>query len=442
MQETNYLGNISHCSYNYNGNDNSSISYAPINIVGHIDKVINKYRNQLKSLKPKNYFEYENYQYLPNNQSNNTNNIISYKGENNNLYKNENISNLHQSNSANFDFNPSYNRTDINYNLNYKYNTINNKNNSFNNINNNGNFENSLINMNVKSEPCKNEKVCQNYEKFAKNNPLNKELERDNIKLQSLLTLEKTKVVQLTNLLKEKESENNLLKQKLNSTKIEFTNLINEFKLKYENYNIQTVELNKNIIKEFFEFFNENLPLFTKTDILMLNTNERVNFIENDGSNNKKNAIFIIDTFDKLIKKLLNDNKQLYNELSNFTNVLNETKNKTVNLSKNLEIMKTENDNLKKEINELINTINLLKENNIAIEKNYKIRNELVKNKSYSNLQNYFGNQFNNNYLDKPDYVYNVCNNQKINNNYRSITPIQQLRNKIADIEYLIINQN
>ena len=449
MQENNNSGNISHRSYSYNiiANENPPISNSSVDIVDQIDKVINKYRNQLESLKPKNCLEYDNYKYEPNNQISNPNRTISHFDNNINFYKTEINSNSYQNSPKNFDFNPNYNRTDINYGQNYKNNTINNnnKNDSFPNNANNYNFDYS-DNTNVEQKLGKEENISRNYEKYTQNSSLNKELENDNIKLQSLLTLEKTKVVQLTNLLKEKESEINSLKQKINSIEAEFTNIINELKFKYENYNSQTVELNKKIIKEFFEYFNQNLSLFSKTNILKLNFNEKLAFIENDGNSNEKNAIFIIDAFDKLIKKLLVDNKQLYNELSNFTNALDETKNKTINLSKNLEIMKNENDNLKKEIYELANTNNLLREKNSQIEQNCKISNEFVKNKSYSHLQNYCVDQYNNNnYLNNPDYAYNASNNKKINNNNnncRSITPIQQLKNKIVDIENLIMNQN
>ena len=440
MQENNNLGNISHRSYNIIANENNPISSTSVDIVDQIDKVINKYRNQLESLKPKNCLEYNNYQYETNNQNNNSSQTV-YNNNNINSYKNYNISKLQQ-NNTNFDFDQNYNRTDTNYNPNYKYNTIHNNNNDQFNNNSNDYYFRYSFNSNGEPNLCKKENLSQNYDKYNQNNSLNKELENDNIKLQSLLTLEKTKVVQLTNLVREKESEINSLKQKINSTEMQCTNLINDLKIKYENYNNPTVELNKRIIKEFFEFFNENLPLFIKTDILKLNPNERLNYAENDGDNNEKSAILIIDTFDKLIKKLINDNKQLYNELTNFTNALDETKNKTMNLGKNLEIMKNENDNLKNEIYKLVNTNNLLREKNKEIENYNKMGNEYVKNKSYSNLPNCYREQFNNNYSYKTDCVYNVCNNRKINNNYRSITPIQQLKNKIADIENLIMEQN
>ena len=380
-----------------------------VDLVSHIDNVINKYKTQLESLKPKKVPSQN--KWLDNYFNNKTNNTIDFS-------QFENTNNLNNNN---------------NFNTNYEDNNF-----KLNNINNNNNL------------PLNNNTNIINNQ----NDSINNELANDNIKLQSLLTLEKSKVTQLTNLLKEKDNEINQLNQKINAIESEYNCVVNNLKDKYESNAAQQNESKINIIKEFFEFFNQNIPLLNKTNILKMDNDSKINFIENNDNknSNEKSAMLAIESFDKLIKKLLSDNKELYNELVNFTSLFDKSKNKHLNLSKNLEILKEENKNLKNEINELLKENNYLRENDyinqneIARIENNKRTNELMSNKSCKNLgDGKINSQFYpvSSNCDEVHYDdYPINNEYDSAGNNRMVSPIQQLRNKINNIENIFQNQN
>ena len=92
--------------------------------------------------------------------------------------------------------------------------------------------ESILINKNIIDEDIIN---TNTYNKFINNDRKNtsflaQEMEKDNIKLGSALTLEKSKVVQLLNLLKLKDNEINNLKKQIDN----FEAKLSEIKDKYQ----------------------------------------------------------------------------------------------------------------------------------------------------------------------------------------------------------------
>ena len=232
---------------------------------------------------------------------------------------------------------------------------------------NNNNTYNKIINNDKKNIPF-----------------LTQEMEKDNIKLGSALSLEKSKVVQLLNLLKIKENEINVLKNqidnfemKLNEIKNKYqdiiksmeqeqTNKLNELynKMSDENNRIQlnfnenqknnellidkfNHELNKNekINKIFFDFFNKNIEIYKKTEILR---GENLLIKEKDYSEEK--ATLAAETWDKLINKLFQDNKDLYNEL---VRLKSEIGNYDIIMNQNTNYIQKENASLKQLIEKL-----------------------------------------------------------------------------------------
>ena len=307
-------------------------------IIEQVDKVINKYKNQIELLKPKNIPYDKNYYYQYNitseKKSNTSNYPIKIKNDSekyiNNIStninkKNYNYEEVKEEINDSFKPNNNINTNNYNYKYNFKYNLNENKNN--NNI--------ELPNYN------KDNSNLKLYNEFSY------EMENDNIKLGSALTSEKAKVVQLLNLLKEKENEISKLKQQLDNFEVK----INEIENKYQNI-INTLEQqqslkindifnniseeknklktdfneikrnsevqleqfnnelnsNKKIIKLFFDLFNKNLDLFNKTEIFRGPKIAENNFTE-------ENAFLAADTLDRLINKLVQDNKDLFNEL-------------------------------------------------------------------------------------------------------------------------------
>ena len=294
---------------------------------------------------------------------------------------------------------------------------------------------------------------------------LTQEMENDNIKLGSALTLEKSKVVQLLNLLKIKENEINNLKQQINgfeyklsdlekkyqeiieSMRQEQQNKINELYKKMSNEinkaNINlddnkknneillekyNKELNKNnkIIKIFFDFFNKNIEVYKKTEILK----GEQNFIIKSKDYSEDKAVLAIETWDKLINKLFQDNKDLYNEL---VRLKSEMGNYNILMNQNTNYIQQENESLKQIIDKLT------------------FENNVLKNENKSR-QNQINNSNNNNNVDHHHIIHSVCrhcnhelsesNIKKKNKTSRDVSPIQKLRLKINHLENQIKNKS
>ena len=317
-----------------------------------------------------------------------------------------------------------------------------------------------LTNTNINNYEPKNEENMNFNTSYIKNkNFLAQEMEKDNIKLGSALTLEKSKVVQLLNLLKIKENEINNLKQQIdnfedkineiknkyqdiiNSMKQEQNNKLNELynKLTNENNRLQTDlnenkknnellldkynnELSKNekMLKIFFDFFNKNIEVYKKTEILK---GENLVIKGKDYSEDK--ATLAIETWDKLINKLFQDNKDLYNEL---VRLKGEIGNYDIIMNQNTNFIQQENDSLKKLVDKL------------------SFENKILKSKI--NTKNNQLNNTNNN--QHHHIVHSICRHCSNNNfdqnnknrNNKDVSPIQKLRLKINHLENQIKNKS
>ena len=359
-----------------NPNENN---YQP-DIIEQVDKIISKYKNQLEQIKPRRYLEEKNF------------NNYDIKEEDD--------------------------------------------------INNNYNTYNKFINDDRKNMPF-----------------LTQEMEKDNIKLGSALSLEKSKVVQLLNLLKIKETEINDLKNqidnfeiKLNEIKTKYqdiirsmeqeqTNKLNELynKMSDENNRIQlnlnenqknnelmlgkyNYELSKNekINKIFFDFFNKNIEIYKKTEILI-----GENLLINEKDYSEEKAILAVETWDKLINKLFQDNKDLYNEL---VRLKGEIGNYDIIMNQNSNYIQKENESLKQLVEKM----------------NYE--NNFLKNK-----MNIGKNILNNDLNEHHHVIHSICkhcvnnyseSNKKKNGNNRDVSPIQKLRLKINHLENQIKNKS
>ena len=359
-----------------NPNENN---YQP-DIIEQVDKIISKYKNQLEQIKPRRYLEETNFN---------------------------------------------------NYDIREE-----------DDINNNYNTYNKFNNDDRKNMPF-----------------LTQEMEKDNIKLGSALSLEKSKVVQLLNLLKIKETEINDLKNqidnfeiKLNEIKTKYqdiirsmeqeqTNKLNELynKMSDENNRIQlnlnenqrnnelmlgkyNYELSKNekINKIFFDFFNKNIEIYKKTEILI-----GENLLINEKDYSEEKAILAIETWDKLINKLFQDNKDLYNEL---VRLKGEIGNYDIIMNQNSNYIQKENESLKQLVEKM----------------NYE--NNFLKNK-----MNIGKNILNNDLNEHHHVIHSICkhcvnnyseSNKKKNGNNRDVSPIQKLRLKINHLENQIKNKS
>ena len=416
MKENN-IELINNNSDNYLLNMNKNNSYP--DIIQQVDKIITKYKTQLEQLKQKkNYEDYNNNvsNYIPSQRINKINNQKRNYGFNNNNFNK-------------FELNNEDNNNNLQYNFKYES-----KNNLMNDINNN-------INNNSSSN-------------------LNYEMENDNIKLGSALTLEKSKVIQLLNLLKLKEEENNSLKHQIDDFEIKINDLeqkyqniihsieqqqnnkINELynKMSNEKNRIQinfeenkkssemllnkyTNELNKSqkILKIFFDFFNKNIEIYKKTEIFK----EDDDLFIKDIDYSEDKASLAIETWNKLINKLFQDNKDLYNEL---IRLKGEIGNYDIIVNQNTNYIQEQNNSLKQLVEKLTFENNFLKKNKSELE---------------NKIQNF------NNTSTNCHVVHSVCkhcsNNsyeQKKNKKNRDISPIQKLKFKINHLENQIKNQS
>ena len=415
-------------SKHYYINKNKDNSYP--NIIQQVDKVINRYKNQLEQLKPKKVSNEENIndQYHPYTERKNNNYSDILKNDSNQYINNipttPNIYNALENN-----------KKLIKTENNFIYEEIKKENNNYNNYD-EPNNDNNKNEYNFKYKTNKLNEYSNINKHFNENNnspyDIKYEMENDNIKLESALTSEKTKVLQLLNLLRIKENEIKNLKQKIEQFEVK----INDIENKYQNmiYSIkqeQSIQLNdiynnlsdeknkividfnqikrnneiqleqiknelyndKKIIKLFFDLFNKNIDLFDKTEIL-----RGINNIM-DNNYTEENAFLAVETLDNLINKLFQDNKDLYNELMALKGEIN---NSNLILAHNSNFIEQENTSLRKLVH------NLTSENIFLKNKNSYNKN----NKTFSNQNNY--------HLTPNQYT--RINNRDMNNNHNNIS--------------------
>lgn len=235
----------------------------------------------------------------------------------------------------------------------------------------------------------KNENIQKNESKQYSSD-LTREIQNDNIKLQTALTAEKLNTIKLNTQLEKYTLELNKAKQeitelknKLKNKEEEVMNQINDInndinKIKDEN------NLNINIIQRFFELFNKNIDLFNKTKIITIDRKTRLVYLEDDREdNNQKISIFAVNSLDILINKLLKDNKELYNQLIETKKILDE-QNNTPRETYTIKEIKKDYLILKEQLQDMIRENELIKNENI------KLKNHLVELNNYINNNNNF----------------------------------------------------
>ena len=420
-------------------------------IIEQVDKVIIRYKTQLEQLKPKKAI-------------NETNINIQYN-KSSEMNKNE-YNDMIKSNTEPYNNNIPLKKFNNNYNYNYSNTEITEEINDYIEPNRN------KYNFKYKSKDELNYSERKDYKKNTNiSDGLNHEMENDNIKLGAALTSEKAKVIQLMNLLKEKENEIRNLKMQIDG----FESKINEIEKKYQNI-INTIEqqqsikindifnnmsneknklkvdyneikrnsevqleqannelnCNKKIIKLFFDLFNKNIDLFNKTEIFQGPKIKESNYTE-------ENALLAAETIDKLINKLVQDNKDLFNEL---VRLKGEIDSNNIIMGQNNNLIQQENNSLKQLVQ------NLTHENNFLKNKSYKdIRKPLNRN-NYELSQN-SKTQVNNKDINPGNHrhiVHSICRHCtpdcfRRNNNNEENTSFERIKVKINNLENQIRNQ-
>ena len=278
----------------------------------------------------------------------------------------------------------------------------------------------------------------------------------------SALTLEKSKVVQLLNLLKIKEGEINNLKGqiekfevKVNEIENKYQDIINKLekqhslrlndlqnnfsyeknKLKMDYEEAKKIEINTNqynndlnnnkkILILFFDLFNNNVELFKKTEILQ---GQGKNFYIGEKNFTEENAFLATDCFNKLINKLVQDNKDLFNEL---VRLKGEMEDNRIITGQNNNFILQENNSLRKIIQ------NLTRENNILKEEKSFTNNKIIPNMNNAQIQN---REINEN--QQIHYGCNHCNSDFYKSSNMEISPLERVKIKILNLEKQIKNQ-
>ena len=187
----------------------------------------------------------------------------------------------------------------------------------------------------------------------------------------------------------------------------------NEEELNKKNYELQILneklENQQKIISNFFTFYNHHIELINNLQFLDCNA-EKIEFNLNDYDKNEKYSLYEIDIMNKLICKIIYDNKEMYELLSKYKEIIKENeiiKNEQQNELIKLEQAKFDNKYLKEQVN------NLFKE---LAKKNFQYGNECD---------------------------CNIDNLDSILQSYTNIDePFKYIRNKIEKLENKLNQQN
>ena len=253
-------------------------------------------------------------------------------------------------------------------------------------------------------------------------NQFSKEVQNDNIKLQSALTAEKLNILKLNSQIENYEIELNKSKQIITELHSQLVNKENEFLNKLNSiYNdINKIKddnnLNINIIQRFFDLFNKNIDLFNKSKIISFDQNTKINYIDNDSEGkNEQISIFVVNSLDTLINKLLKDNREIYEQLIETKKIIDEQNNNIQNEIDGLKKIKEENIVLKNQLQKLV------KDNDVLKYENLKLKNNLIDLNNYiNNNMNIFNDKINNiNNINNISSNNNIYNGNDNDNNYK-----------------------
>ena len=310
-------------------------------------------------------------------------------------------------------------------------------------------------------------------------NSFNVQLQNDNLRLQKENTNYKLRNNQLIENLNERENLISQLSEKISFLENEIIEYKNKL-IEYEKNKIKEIEEIKNklteesslsvkkineernidrkIIKDFFDFFNKNIDLYNKSQIINCGNSAKIQFDEDNKENkNEKYSSFAISTLNSFINKIIGDNQEMFEELMKYKNIIdkqnnelyNNINNNNQNQNFNIEDIKYENLILKKQLTNLMNNENLVRFKEVKVENelnnNYERVNEnnnenfLVEKNPENNFQNNEENFFNQNQfnLNKENNIINVSKINYENNPNKNDNKFQFNNDMIYSINNL-----
>lgn len=285
------------------------------------------------------------------------------------------------------------------------------------------------------------------------NQELTIEIQNDNLKLQSELTLAKSQIKTLNStinaLKKEIEKLNSLIASKdaefekkigeINEkTKNDIENLQNQKNCEISSKKEETEKISNkflqisNLIVKYFDFFNKNIPLFSKAQVLSLGEAAKIIYDENDNEKNNSSVDFSLMTLNSFITKLMNDNTEMYNQLLKYKEMIDNNSTITSMTEQNIKDVKYENVLLKQQINSLIDKLSQVeKENENLICDSSERKNIMSKTSSKKKFfKKRSGSYINNNNISGYSNYSGNGSKTKV-----EIEPIKRLKLKIKNLE-------
>ena len=192
------------------------------------------------------------------------------------------------------------------------------------------------LNQNLCDEKIElSEKLCNQKQEFEN---MKRNLEREIcLRENKIEEIKKENCIQIEKMKEEFENQLKNIQNEMNNKNIELEKLIE----KYNN--------NLKIISDLFLFFHQNIKLFNNSEIINCNGDD-IKYDENDPNKNIQCSNFIFTTINNFICKILKDNKEMYDLLLNYKNVI--AKNEEEN-----EQMINQNNCLKGQLCDLVNQL-------------------------------------------------------------------------------------
>ena len=285
-------------------------------------------------------------------------------------------------------------------------------------------------------------------EYYLKNDNFNIQLQNDNLRLQKENTSFKVKNSQLIENLKEKENlvkellgKISLLEKEILECKtqlIEYEkNKIKEIeelknKIKEESYIeikkiIEERNSDKKIIMDFFEFFNQNMDLYNKSQIINCGNSALIKYDEeNKNNSNEQYSSFAISTLNNFINKIMGDNQEMFEELMKYKNIIDKQNN---NINNNISMENINNkSNIDNNDNNQYQNLTLKKQLSNFFPNGNKIENKNNNNRFENEFDDNNDNEIENKYKNKLGIKStSQFNNQFINQNFNQFNNQQSL---------------
>lgn len=328
-------------------------------------------------------------------------------------------------------------------------------------------YKTQLESIKTKTSLTKSQNLNENSIKPITNKELTVEIQNDNLKLQAELALCKSQIKNLNSIISNQKIEIDKLSVEISSLETEMKNKEKENEDKIiklnEKQQIKIEEIKKNhddnitdsskekdslnsklsdnvkIINKFFDFFNNNISLFTKAQILSLGDAAKISYENNNNEKNVSSTDFSIKTMEHFINKLMDDNTEMYNQLMKYKELAENNSSINSMTEQNIKDVKYENVLLKQQINSLIEKLSQKeKENESLIEEATERKSMMSKTTKKKMFKKRSGS------IHSSINMNNNNNMPMINNAMPKveIEPIKKLKLKIKNLEEKMKNSD